>query len=74
MRYSIVMLALAMLAGCVTNTIDDKTGTTRADRCAGYQLALANIEAVQAVKFSEARETRLNLYRGLIAANCVEVK
>ncbi len=70
-----IVLGFLILGACsvATQQLDQRTGTTKAQRCADYQGFLAAAVALQEASPSDARGERIKYYRAFIAANC-EVK
>lgn len=72
MRTLAFILALAVLGGCtaLTPVLDEKTGTTLAQRCVDYRGTLAAILVLQATAPTDDRAARINVYKALIETYC----
>ena len=72
----ILAIALLVTLGACTalsSQLDEKTGTTLAQRCVDYRATLAGILVLQATSPTDDREARISVYKALIDTYCPPV-
>ena len=71
MRYLIVATAAILLSGCISQMLDEQTGTTLDERCDGYRTTLTTLDIIRAERELSADEaSRRSIYGALVNTYC----
>lgn len=69
MRHILIPLLAVLAIGC-TERLDMLTGTTLAERCSDYRVALAGLDAIRDRELTDAEADRRVIYQVFIEAKC----
>ena len=71
MKYLALIPAVLLLSGCISQMLDEQTGTTLAERCEGYRTTLTTLDIIRAEReLSEDEASRRSIYGALVNTYC----